>query len=396
MVFEADMVKLDVTPCQAQRRIAVRDIGRLLEHLHDPSRAGQRTRQQQKDIGDHHERVHDLHDIAQDAGQLSDLHGAREDQMPAKPQDGDAGGIHGQLKGRQIQYGVMERVLRCLHQLMIDRVEFLFFIFAAHEGLDGADGRQVFLHDGIHPVDRLLQQRIHRRDLAHDQKQDDPQQRRADDEHECQFAIDHERHRDAQHEHDRTAHHRPQTGADDVLHDIDIARHARDQRCVFEMVEIGKGICLDRRELPLTQLGRKPIGRNGRIARIQQAGDQGEQRTAAHLHALHEDVVHIMRGHADIDHIGHDHRDDHLKGAFHDDEQRREHERATVWLHARKDLAQITHLAHPLFLRSDCHKREAENHKTGPARCGQSPAASPLPAGHRSLPTGPAPPLPSL
>ena len=227
----------------------------LLQHLTDAACGGQRPGQQQKDVGNHHHRVHDLKDIAQKAGQVAHLQLGGEHHVAAEPHDQHHRHIHGQLKGREIEHRVVKGGLAGVHQQGVDLLEFFHLILAADKRLHRADGGQALLHDVVELIHRALQDGVHRRDLAQDEKENHTQHRRADQKDHRQLRVHPEREPHAHNQHHRAAHHRAETAVDGVL------------QC-------------------LADAGAPAIGGAGGKARVQKPGDQRKQGAKPHLHAL--------------------------------------------------------------------------------------------------------------
>ena len=74
MVFERDILKIDA-PIRNLFSGVLRggQQNRFIQHFADTVRAGQGARKQQKHIGNHHQRVHNLHHITQEPGEIAHL-----------------------------------------------------------------------------------------------------------------------------------------------------------------------------------------------------------------------------------------------------------------------------------------------------------------------------------
>ena len=129
----------------------------LVNHVRDAFHAGERAREQQKHVGDHHERVHDQQHVAHKARERAHAQLAGDNHASADPQDRNGGHVHRQLKHRQVEHGVAEGLRRRVRELGIDSVELGLLVLGAHVRLDGAHSGEVFLHHAVEVVHRGLQ-----------------------------------------------------------------------------------------------------------------------------------------------------------------------------------------------------------------------------------------------
>ena len=128
-----------------------------------------------------------------------------------------------------------------------------------------------------------------------------------------------------------------------VLDNGDVGRHAGDERGGLKAVEVGEGVRLHHSEIARAQVRPQPVGRAGRKARVEEACDEGEHRTDAHVGALAEDEVEVAVGNANVDDVGHEDGDDHLKGALDDDEEHAENGVGAVAAEVTDDAAELMH-----------------------------------------------------
>ena len=253
----------------------------LLQHLAYAPRARQGARQHEEDAGYHHDGVHHLQDVAQKARELADQQLGACYHPPAEPHDAHDGDVHRRLQRGQVQHGAAEGAAARLHEGGVDGAELLLLVFPAHEGLDGADGREVLLHDGVELIHRPLEQGVTRRHAAHDEKEDAGQHRRADDEHQRQSRVHHERETHAHAEHDRAAHQGTQAAVHGILQDGHVRRHAGDEGGGQEVVYVLKGVALHGVEDVVPEVFAQTAGGRG----AGQAGEGAEeQRERRHEH----------------------------------------------------------------------------------------------------------------
>ena len=293
----------------------------LVQHLGDAAGAGQGAGEEQKHVGDHHQRIHDLEHIAEHPRQVSHLEGTRQDHVAPEPQDEHRGGVHGQLEGGQVEHRDAEGLLAGLGELVVDSGELLLLILPPDKGLYRPDGGQPLLHHVVQPVHHSLEAAVHRGHLAHDGKEDESQHGGAHQEDHRQAGVHPQGQANAHHQHHRPPDQGPQAAVDSVLQNGDVGGHAGDQRAGLKAVQVGEGKLLHPLELGLPHPGAPAVGRPGGKAGVQQAGDQGEQGAYRHLHALVDDERHIPLCHADVDDIRHEHGDEQLKGGLHQHQQ---------------------------------------------------------------------------
>ena len=322
----------------------------MVQHLHHTGRAGQRTGEHQKHVGDHHQRVHDLQHITQKAGEFAHLHTPRNDHITAEPEQQRHRRIHGELEGGQVHHRIMEGALAGLHQAAVYPLELLLLILAPHEGLYRPDGGQILLHDHIHPVHSRLQPAVHGRHLIYDKGQHRRQHRHAAQKDQAQPGVHEEGQPHAHDQHGGTAHHGPQPAAHRILQYRDVGGHAGDQRGCLEPVQIREGILLDFLVLLLTQNRAETTGCPGHVTGIEHAGHQREQGAHPHLHAFDEDVIHIPVGHAHVDGVSHNHRNEHFQAGFQHHKQHCQNKFLFIAAQMRENTLQLFHSQLLLFL----------------------------------------------
>ena len=321
VILEADALEVDLTVRHSLQRIGgIGQVGLLGQHLTDAAGAGQRAGHLQKRAGEHHDRVEHLQNVAQKGGQLADAHVALQDEPAAEPHDADDGCVHDGLERGQVEHGVTEGLGAGVAQLSVDGAELLVFIIAAHERFNGADGGEGFLDAAVQVVDSALLAAVQRADLAHDERQQNGQNRRCDEENNRQLGAEQKCHAQTHGQHDRAAHKGAQACVDGVEQHGGIGGHAGDEGSRGKMVQVGKVEFLHGGVLGQAQLGRKAVGEPGGIAGIQQAGDQCQHRAECHQPALPQDDRHVMAGHTLVHQGGHQHGDDHLKDTFNKDQ----------------------------------------------------------------------------
>ena len=272
----------------AHRRVCRRclDERLLVNHARNALYAGERAREQQKHVGDHHERVHDQQHVAHKARERAHAQLAGDNHAPADPQDGDGGHIHRQLKHRQVKHGVAEGLRRRVRELGIDGVELGLLVLGAHIRLDGAHGGEVLLHHAVEVVHRGLQLAVERAHAVGDDAQHNRQYGQDDREDRGKRARQHQGIDQADDERHRSAHHGTKAVADGVLDDGDVGGHAGDKRAGVVVVQVAKGERLDLAILGLTQVGAQARSYASGCAGIAQAQYQRKRRTHQHARAL--------------------------------------------------------------------------------------------------------------
>ena len=258
----------------------------LVNHSRNALHAGERAREQQKHVGDHHERVHDQQHVAHKARERAHAQLAGDNHAPADPQDGDGGHIHRQLKHRQVEHGVTEGLRRRVRELGIDGVELGLLVLGAHIRLDGAHGGEVLLHHAVEVVHRDLQLTVKRTHAVGDDAQHDRQHGQDNREDRGERARQHQGIDQADDERHRSAHHGTKAVADGVLDDGDVGGHAGDKRAGVVVVQVAKGERLDLAILGLAQVGTQARGHTGGRAGIAQAQHQRKRRAHQHARAL--------------------------------------------------------------------------------------------------------------
>lgn len=229
-VFEGDIVKIHPSICNGGKRLRWIFKGRpLLQHLPDAPGTGQRAGEHQKDIGDEHERVHDLQHIAEKCGEIAHAHAAHQDKFAAVPHNEHNDGVHDGLEGGQIQDSQPKGTVADSHKLLVDLIKLFRLKPAPDKGLDGPDGGQALLYLPVQMIYGLLLATVERADPVHDKRQKHAQYRRADDKYQRQPRIEKERQAHPHEEHDRTADQRTQSGIYRVLHDGDVGGQACDK-----------------------------------------------------------------------------------------------------------------------------------------------------------------------
>ena len=232
----------------------------LVDHPRDALHAGERAREQQKHVGNHHERVHDQQHVAHKARERTHAQLAGDNHAPADPQDGDGGHVHRQLKHRQVEHGVAESLRRRVRELGVDGVELGLLVLGAHVRLNGAHGGEVLLHHAVEVVHRGLQLAVERAHAVGDDAQHDRQHGQDNREDRRERARQHKGVDQADDERHRSAHHGAKAVADGVLNDGDVGGHARDKRAGVVVVQVAKGERLNFAILRLAQVSAQTRG----------------------------------------------------------------------------------------------------------------------------------------
>ena len=258
----------------------------LVNHPRDALHAGERAREQQKHVGNHHERVHNQQHVAHKARERAHAQLAGDNHAPADPQDRDGGHIHRQLKHRQVEHGVAEGLRRRVRELGIDGVELCLLMLGAHVRLDGAHGGEVLLHHAIEVVHRGLQLTVERADAVGDNAQHDRQYGQDDRKDRGKRARQNQGIDQTDDEGHRSAHHGTEAVADGVLDDGDVGGHAGDKRAGVVVVQVAKGERLDLTILGLAQVGTQARSHACGCACVAQAQYQRKRRAHQHARAL--------------------------------------------------------------------------------------------------------------
>ena len=172
-------------------------------------------------------------------------------------------------------------------------VESLLFVVFPREGLDHADGRQHFLHDGeqlafllAHRPRGLLD--APRVAVHHHEEHRHHRQR---DEREAPVEVEHDPdHADQRHQVDE---HAEQRGVDEVLDDFDVARDPRDQVAGPRLVVFGERQPLDVVVEGPAQVVPHPLAHAGRQVLLEVRADGADNRDARH--GGHGEVQHGIR-----------------------------------------------------------------------------------------------------
>ena len=315
-VFKGNVAKLDTAvrwrrSREVSRRVG--DKGLLIEHLCDTAHTRESAREQQKHVGNHHERVHDQQHITHKARERAHAQATFDDHAAANPQNRERSHVHRELEHRQVEHSGAEGLGRRAGELGIDGVELVALVLGAHVSLHGAHGGKVLLHHAVKVVHRGLELAVERTDAIGDNAQYDRQHRQDDRENGGERARQHQRIDQADDKRHGTAHHGTKTVADGVLNHGDVGGHACDKRAGVVVVQIAKSERLDLAILGLAQVSAQPRGNAGGRARITQAKYQRTCGAYQHIRALQQHVVDVARGHAYIDDICHDDRDKQLE-----------------------------------------------------------------------------------
>ncbi len=226
----------------------------LVNHPRDALHAGERAREQQKHVGDHHERVHDQQHVAHKARERAHAQLTGNNHAPADPQDRDGGHVHRQLKHRQVEHGVAEGLRRRVRELGIDGVELVALVLGAHVSLHDAHGGKVLLHHAVKVVHRGLELAVERTHAIGDDAQYDCQHGQDDRKDGGERARQHQRVDKADDKRHRAAHHRAKAVAHSILDNGDVRGHAGDERAGVVVVQVAKSERLNLFVLGLAQV----------------------------------------------------------------------------------------------------------------------------------------------
>ena len=159
-VFKGNVAKLDTAvrwhrSREVSRRVG--DKGLLIEHLCDTAHTRESAREQQKHVGNHHERVHDQQHVAHKARERAHAQATFDDHAAANPQDRERSHVHRELEHRQVEHSVAKGLGRRAGELGIDGVELVALVLGAHVSLYGAHGGKVLLYHAVEVVHRGLE-----------------------------------------------------------------------------------------------------------------------------------------------------------------------------------------------------------------------------------------------
>ena len=300
-------------------RVFLCNVDLLVQNLRNAGAGGQRTGQHQEYIGDHHERIQDLEDVAEKAGQLPHLHFLYEDQVAADPEDEQDGRIHDKLHGRHVEGGEAEGCLGGGPEFRVGFVEFICFVIAADVGFDDPDRGQVFLDDPVQKIDGALHPGVKRTYILYDQKQHDAEHRGGHAEDKRQLPVHDEGHGDGSKHHDRGSASGAETGGDRVLDRRDVAGQPGHERRGPEVVNIGERKALELLIFRFPQLRSQALAADGRIAGAAHAEKQRDHSADNHQSPPLKDYRAVSRRDSHVDDVRHDHGNDQLKDTFQDD-----------------------------------------------------------------------------
>ena len=274
-----------------------------------------------------------------------DLHAqlAGENHASADPQDRKRGHVHRQLKHRQVEHGIAERLRRRMRELGIGGVELGLLVLGAHIRLDGAHGSEVLLHHAVEVVHRGLELTVEWAHAVGDNAQHDCQHRQDNRKDGGERARQRQRVDKADNERHRAAHHGAKAITDGILDDGNIGGHAGDERAGIVVVQVAKSERLNLAILRLAQVGAQARGHASGCAGIAQAQYQRKRRTHQHVRALQQHVVDVARRHAHVDDVRHDNRDKQLERRLGRHKEHAEYGVATIFPQVGKQDLEIAH-----------------------------------------------------
>ena len=256
-VFKGNVAKLDTAVRWRRNREVSRgvgDKGLLIEHLGDTAHTRKSAREQQKHVGNHHERIHDQQHVAHKARERAHAQLAGENHAAANPQDRERSHVHRQLKHRQVEHRAAKGLCRSAGELGIDGVELGLLVLGTHIRLDGTHGGEVFLYHAVEVVHRGLELAVERTDAIGDGAQYDCQHGQDDRKDGGERARQHQRVDKADDKRHRAAHHRAKAVAHSILDNGDVRGHAGDERAGVVVVQVTKSERLNLFVLGLAQV----------------------------------------------------------------------------------------------------------------------------------------------
>ncbi len=187
----------------------------------------------------------------------------------------------------------------------------------AHEGLDHADGDEVFLNVGVHCVELFLHEVKQLVDHVHQRQNGAQQNRDGAKIDKPQLPVvahhDHNAHDHLKRRGDKCAQHHLDGG----LKCADIAGGAGDKACGGETVNVRKGEVLNVVEQRLAQIGAEAVGAACGVPGGKPAGHGAYERKSHHDQPVAEDDGLVTRSHANVHNVGHERgqceRDDRFK-----------------------------------------------------------------------------------
>ena len=256
-VFKGNVAKLDTAVRWRRNRevsLGVGDKGLLIEHLGDTARTRKSAREQQKHVGNHHERIHDQQHVAHKARERAHAQLAGENHAAANPQDGERSHVHRQLKHRQVEHGSAEGLGRRAGELGIDGVELVALVLGAHVSLHGAHGGKVLLHHAVEVVHRGLELAVERAHAHGNDTEHDGERRQNDGKDRRELARERKSVDEAHDQINRPAHHGAEAVTYGVLNHGDVRGHAGDERAGVVVVQVTKSERLNLFVLGLAQV----------------------------------------------------------------------------------------------------------------------------------------------
>ena len=284
-VFKGNVAKLDTAVRWRRSRVVSRrvgDKGLLIEHLCDTAHTRESAREQQKHVGNHHERVHDQQHVAHKARERAHAQATFDDHAAANPQDRERGNIHRELEHRQVEHGGAEGLGRRAGELGIDGVELVALVLGAHVSLHGAHGGKVLLHHAVEVVHRGLELAVERAHAHGNNTEHDGEHRQNDGKDRRELARERKGVDEAHDQIYRPAHHGAEAVAYGVLNHGDVGGHASDKRARLVFIEIAKSERLDLAVLRGAQVGAEAHCHTCRITRIAEA--EYKRHGRAHQH----------------------------------------------------------------------------------------------------------------
>ena len=345
-VFKGNVAKLDTAVRWRRSREVPRridDKGLFIEHLCDTAHARESACEQQKHVGNHHERVHDQQHVAHKARERAHAQATFDDHAAANPQNGKRRHVHRQLKHRQVEHSVAKGLGRRAGELGIDGVELVALVLSAHVSLHGAHGGKVLLHHAVEVVHRGLELAVERAHTHGNDTEHDGEHRQNDGKDRRELARERKSVDEAHDQIYRPAHHGAEAVTYGVLNHGDVGGHAGDKRAGVVVVQIAKSERLDLAILGLAQVSAQPRGDASRRACIAQAKYQRKCGAYQHIRTLQQHVVDVARGHAHIDDICHDDRDKQLERRLSSHKEHAEYGIAAVCPQIGKQNLEIAH-----------------------------------------------------
>ena len=350
IIGKVHIAELDVTRRHFIDRIdRISQITFFIQHFADPSGTGNTHTHHDKDHGYHHQAHQNIHAVSHQTHQLARRQFTLYDHLRSHPADQQDAGVDRKLHDRHIQDDVLLRLNEDIVDGLAGPLQLGSLVLFPHVSLHHTDGADILLHGSIQlVVFRKSHLEIFHRS-PYNKEENDRQQHKRYQINRGQPGIDQISHGHGADHADRC----PETDAQEhLICHLDI-RHVRshpgDQPRRAELIQIGKGKCLDILEHRLPQIACKPGGSPGSELTSHDTGKKAAQRRPHHKSAYIINVAHIPCLHAVVYDRSHHKRDQHLKNNLQDHKNRRQNGCFLKFLNLRRKCFDHTVFLSPFF-----------------------------------------------